>query len=71
MQGYRYRDFFQAFKQLTGKLTVVTFWGQADDHTWLASSGPHERAAALRPVAAEEARRTSASSIRSSSRAPT
>jgi endo-1,4-beta-xylanase len=34
-QGYRYRDFFQAFRQLKGKISSVTFWGQADDHTWL------------------------------------
>ena len=39
MQGYRYRDFFHAFRQLAGKISSVTFWGQADDHTWLASSG--------------------------------
>jgi endo-1,4-beta-xylanase len=38
-QGYRYRDFFDAFKRLQGKIGSVTFWGQADDHTWLASSG--------------------------------
>jgi endo-1,4-beta-xylanase len=38
MQGYRYRDFFHAFRQLAGKVSSVTFWGQADDHTWLASS---------------------------------
>ncbi len=36
-QGTRYRDFFQAFRQLKGKLSSVTFWGQADDHTWLKS----------------------------------
>ncbi len=38
-QGYRYRTFFDAFKRLQGKIASVTFWGQADDHTWLASSG--------------------------------
>jgi endo-1,4-beta-xylanase len=37
-QGYRYRTFFDAFKSLQGKIASVTFWGQADDHTWLASS---------------------------------
>lgn len=36
-QGYRYRDFFQAFRQLKGKISSVTFWGLADDHTWLKS----------------------------------
>ncbi len=34
-QGYRYRDFFDAFKSLKGKLTGVTFWSHSDDHTWL------------------------------------
>jgi hypothetical protein len=38
-QGYRYRTFFDAFRRLQGKLASVTFWGQADDHTWLATSG--------------------------------
>jgi len=36
-QGYLYRDFFQAFRQLKGKITGVTFWGEADDHTWLST----------------------------------
>ncbi len=34
-QGYRYRDFFDAFRSLKGKITNVTFWGHSDDHTWL------------------------------------
>lgn len=34
-QGYRYRDFFQVLRQLKGKISSVTFWGLADDHTWL------------------------------------
>ncbi len=34
-QGYRYRDYFQAFRQLKGKISSVTLWGLADDHTWL------------------------------------
>ena len=34
-QGYRYRDFFRTFRELKGKITSVTFWGIADDHTWL------------------------------------
>ncbi len=38
-QGYRYRTFFQAFRQLQGKISSITFWGQADDHTWLTTSG--------------------------------
>lgn len=37
LQGYRYRTFFDAFKRLQGKIASITFWGQADDHTWLAS----------------------------------
>jgi endo-1,4-beta-xylanase len=37
-QGYRYRAFFEAFRQLKGKISSVTFWGQADDHTWLTSA---------------------------------
>ncbi len=38
-QGYRNLTFFQAFKQLQGKIKSVTFWGKADDQTWLTSSG--------------------------------
>jgi endo-1,4-beta-xylanase len=38
LQGYRYRTFFEAFRQLQGKISSVTFWGQADDHTWLTSA---------------------------------
>lgn len=40
VQGYRYRDYFSAFKTLAsaGKLSSVTLWGQADDHTWLTST---------------------------------
>ena len=34
-QGYRYRDFFRTFRELKGKITSATFWGIADDHTWL------------------------------------
>lgn len=34
-QGYRYRDLFQAFRDLKDELSGVTFWGVADDHTWL------------------------------------
>ena len=34
-QGYRYRDLFNAFRQLQGRISSVTFWGKADDHTWL------------------------------------
>ena len=34
-QGYRYRDLFDAFRRLKGKISAVTFWGLADDRTWL------------------------------------
>jgi endo-1,4-beta-xylanase len=37
-QAFKYRDFFNAFRYLAGNLSSVTFWGQADDHTWLTSS---------------------------------
>jgi endo-1,4-beta-xylanase len=38
-QAFRYRDFFQAFRHLADKIGSVTFWGQADDHTWLTTGG--------------------------------
>lgn len=38
-QAYKYRDFFNAFRYLADDISSVTFWGQADDHTWLTSSG--------------------------------
>ncbi len=34
-QGYRYRDYFQAFRELKGKISSLTLWGLADDNTWL------------------------------------
>ncbi len=36
-QGYRYRELFQTLRRLKGKVSSVTFWGFADDHTWLKS----------------------------------
>jgi endo-1,4-beta-xylanase len=39
MQAFRYRDFFQAFRYLSDKLSSVTFWGQADDHTFKTTGG--------------------------------
>ncbi len=36
-QGYRYRDLFNTFRRLLGKISSVTFWGQADDNTWLST----------------------------------
>jgi len=36
-QGWLYEQYFTALRQLTGKLSAVTFWGMADDDTWLDS----------------------------------
>jgi endo-1,4-beta-xylanase len=36
-QGYRYRDFFRVFRELKGQISSVTFWGIADNHTWLSN----------------------------------
>jgi endo-1,4-beta-xylanase len=38
-EAFKYRDFFQAFRYLSSNISSVTLWGQADDHTWLTSSG--------------------------------
>ena len=38
-QGRHYRDFFRVFRAHADQLTSVTFWGLADDVTWLTSSG--------------------------------
>ncbi len=34
-QGYRYYDIFEVFKRQADHIGSVTFWGMADDHTWL------------------------------------
>ena len=34
-QGWLYRDYFDLFRHLKGKISAVTFWGMADDDTWL------------------------------------
>ena len=34
-QGWLYKQYFDAFRRLKGKLSAVTFWGFADDDTWL------------------------------------
>ena len=34
-QGWLYAQYFGALRQLSGKLSAVTFWGMADDDTWL------------------------------------
>ena len=36
-QGWLYKQYFDVFRQLRGKLSAVTFWGMADDDTWLDS----------------------------------
>jgi endo-1,4-beta-xylanase len=36
-QGWLYAQYFDALRQLKGKLSAVTFWGFADDDTWLDS----------------------------------
>ncbi len=37
-QGYRYRDIFEIFKRHADSIGSVTFWGLADDTTWLKTS---------------------------------
>jgi endo-1,4-beta-xylanase len=34
-QGWLYKQYFDVFRLLKGKLSAVTFWGMADDDTWL------------------------------------
>lgn len=34
-QAERYKQFFQLFKEYSECITSVTFWGAADDYTWL------------------------------------
>jgi endo-1,4-beta-xylanase len=34
-QGWLYKQYFDVFRALRGKLSEVTFWGMADDDTWL------------------------------------
>lgn len=36
-QGWLYKQNFDAFRRLRGVLSAVTFWGMADDDTWLDS----------------------------------
>ena len=36
-QGWLYRNYFDAFRRLRGKISAVTLWGMADDDTWLDS----------------------------------
>jgi endo-1,4-beta-xylanase len=34
-QGYRYKEVFDVFRRQAANIDSVTFWGMADDHTWL------------------------------------
>lgn len=34
-QGYRYQELFEVFERQAPNIGSVTFWGLADDHTWL------------------------------------
>jgi endo-1,4-beta-xylanase len=34
-QGYRYKELFEVFTRQSENIDTVTFWGMADDHTWL------------------------------------
>jgi endo-1,4-beta-xylanase len=37
LQGHRYRDIFDVFREFRDSISSVTLWGIADDHTWLKS----------------------------------
>ncbi|WP_437731994.1 endo-1,4-beta-xylanase [Sorangium sp. So ce1335] len=37
-QAARYREFFELFRRHRSVITGVTFWGIADDNTWLSES---------------------------------
>ncbi|MDQ8204140.1 endo-1,4-beta-xylanase [Pelagicoccus sp. SDUM812003] len=34
-QGYRYRDIFELYRELSDIISTITLWGMADDNTWL------------------------------------
>lgn len=36
-QGWLYKQYFDAFRDLKGTISAVTIWGMADDDTWLDS----------------------------------
>lgn len=36
-QGWLYKQYFDAFRDLKGRISAVTIWGMADDDTWLDS----------------------------------
>jgi endo-1,4-beta-xylanase len=37
-QGWLFAQYFNALRQLKGKLSAITFWGLADDDTWLSTN---------------------------------
>ena len=51
-QGYRYRDYFQIFKNLKNEIDSVTIWGLGDDDSWL---NPNVNAAGCRGITAADA----------------
>jgi len=36
-QGWLYKNYFDLFRRLSGKISAVTVWGMSDDDTWLDS----------------------------------
>jgi len=40
-QGWLHERYFHVFRKLKGKLDAVTFWGLADDNTWLSNFPVH------------------------------
>ena len=40
-QGWLHEKYFKVFRRLKGKLDAVTFWGLADDNTWLSNFPIH------------------------------
>jgi endo-1,4-beta-xylanase len=42
-QAERYQQFFELFKEYSEHITSVTFWGAADDYTWLDNFPVYER----------------------------
>ena len=51
-QGYRYRDYFQIFKNLKNEIDSVTIWGLGDDDSWL---NPNVNAAGCQGITAADA----------------
>jgi endo-1,4-beta-xylanase len=51
-EGYRYRDYFQIFKNLKNEIDSVTIWGLGDDDSWL---NPSQNTAGCAGVTAADA----------------